>query len=201
MGRNTLENRAADANEKNSDVIKIKLIDRFLIWGAIFATCVFVIPVIAGVSDSSNIDLAADTVNIILLFGLYAFRKKVAIKAKTFCIIITVYSFFLSNLYQHGLYSSTIFIIVFIPFLGILIFNFRQAIWMYLVAIFSYTIIGYLYINGIIDLTLLDPAVNNPVRWINTGIVLSLVSIIVSMFVYSYNTYLLSVIDEKNILL
>lgn len=181
-----------------SDKIKIKLIDNFLLWGAIFASVVFLIPVVTFISDSSQIDFYADIINITALFILYAFRRKVSLQLKAAFILLTVYLFFITDLYQHGLYSVVKVAIVIIPFLGILVFSLKQTIWMYVFTISSYTVIAVLYLHHIIEPITLDVQVNNPVKWINTGLLLTLVSLIVAMFVYYYNRSLHTIIDQKN---
>ncbi|HAW79284.1 MAG TPA: hypothetical protein DCX27_05925, partial [Balneola sp.] len=101
--------------------------------------------------------------------------------------------------YQHGLYSTVKSIIIFIPFLGVLVYEVKWAVLIFIITMITYTLIAYGYLSGQLFPGSLDPTLNLPYKWIVNGILLSLVAIIVAMFMHNFNQSLLQIIEQQDI--
>ncbi|MCP9291452.1 sensor histidine kinase [Gracilimonas sediminicola] len=178
--------------------VKTKLIDSFVLYGAIIAFIAFLIPQIPFNPGNLNLFNYIDLTVIISVFILYYNRAKVSLFFKGGFILVAVYLFFVADLYQHGLNSTIRTVFVLIPFLGILVFEVRWAALFFFISILTYFIIAYGYLAGYLSPGLLGPELNTPTKWIIHGIILSLVSMIIAMFVHIFNKSLIKIIKQQD---
>ncbi|HCT53708.1 MAG TPA: hypothetical protein DF712_14740 [Balneola sp.] len=178
--------------------IKNKLVDNFILYGAIFATIVFLIPLIPFNFENLNFYNYIDLLTIISLYIIFYQRDKVSLSSKGSFILFAVYLFFIADFYQHGLYSTVKSIIIFIPFLGVLVYEVKWAVLIFIITMITYTLIAYGYLSGQLFPGSLDPTLNLPYKWIVNGILLSLVAIIVAMFMHNFNQSLLQIIEQQD---
>lgn len=182
-------------NEISINSIKTGLIDNFVLLGAIFGIIVFLIPIVTYGTVPRNLDFVADIINLTALLILYIFRKKVLLQIKAGFIIITAFSFFATDLYQNGIGSTVKVILVLIPFLSIMVFSLKTTIIIFFICISTYAVIAYLHVSGIIYSTVPNPEYNTVVKWTNTGLLFTLVSLIIAMFVHYLNNSLIRIIN------
>lgn len=128
---------------------------------------------------------------------LFYYREECSLSFKGSFILFAVYLFFLADIYQHGIYSTVKSIIIFIPFLGVLVYEVKWAVFIFFITMITYALIAYGYITGHLFPGYLDPALNLPHKWIVNGILLSLVGIIVAMFMHIFNQSLLQIIEQQ----
>ncbi len=178
--------------------IKTKLIDNFVLYGAIFASVVFLIPQIPFEPENLNFYNYIDFITIVSLFAIYFNRRRLSLSFKGSFIIFAVYLFFLADLYQRGIYSIVKPVVVFIPFLGVLVYKVRWAVLLFVITMITYAVIAYGYLSGHLFPGTLDPALNIPYKWIVNGILLALVGIIVAMFMHIFNQSLLKIIEQQD---
>lgn len=178
--------------------IKNKLIDNFVLYGAIFASVVFLIPQIPFRIENLDFYNYLDLTTIVSLFIIYYYRERLSLSFKGSFIIFAVYLFFVADLYQRGLYSTVKSVIVFIPFLGVLVYKIKWAVLFFAIAVITYAVIAYGYLSGQLFPGSLDPALNIPYKWAVNGILLSLVGIIVAMFMHIFNQSLLQIIKQQD---
>ncbi|MCR9131857.1 MAG: sensor histidine kinase [bacterium] len=180
------------------EVLKTKLIDYFLLLGAVFASLVFV----AGrfPLDQPDFDVYNyfDLSFIVLLYAVFIFRNSLSLAFKTGLIIATIYAAYLGDMIQNGLYSTIELIVVMIPFLAILVYKLKWAIILFIIVLLSYIAIAYGYLNGYLVGDEPHPTQLIAYKWVNNGIIFSIVSIIIALLVQKLNDSLLRIIGQQD---
>ncbi|HBQ60881.1 MAG TPA: hypothetical protein DD671_14995, partial [Balneolaceae bacterium] len=184
-------------NRFTIESVKTKLIENLCLYGGVVALVAFLIPRFP--FDPSSLDLynLIDFSAIVSVFLIYFYRDKFSLPFKGGLLLLIVYSFFISDLYQHGLASTIKPVFVFIPFTGILAFKVRWALLCYVISILSFAIIGYGYLSGQIPLGIMSPEFNIFNKWVVNGIVLSLVGIIIAIFLHIFIQSITRIIEQQ----
>jgi two-component sensor histidine kinase len=180
------------------DELKIKLIDYFLLIGIVFASLVFIngrIPVNESSFDIYNI---FDLIFILLMYGVYYLRNRISLKFKTGLIIATLFAVYVADMYQNGLYSTLEIIVVMIPFLAILAYELKWAMILFTIVFLTYVSIACGYLSGIIGDQLTHPSQLVTYKWVNNGIIFSIVSIIIALLVHRLYQSQLEIIKEQD---
>ncbi|WP_421773139.1 sensor histidine kinase [Gracilimonas sp.] len=178
--------------------VKTKLIDNFILYGAIISLIAFVVPQIPFKVENLDFYNYLDLTSIVAVFVAYYFRKRLSLLFKGSFVLLAVYVFFVADLYQNGIYSTVKPVFVFIPFLAIIVYEVKWAVLFFVVSIVTYVIIAYGYLSGQLSPGYLDPALNIPYKWIVNGIILSLVSMIIAMFIHIFNQSLMKIIEQQD---
>lgn len=180
------------------EALKTKLIDYFLFLGAVFASLVFINAQIPFSEASLNFFNYVDLFYLILLYGIYFNRKRISLKFKTGLIITSIFVVYLSDMYQNGLYSTLEIIVVMIPFLAILVYELKWAVVLFVVVFISYSAIAYGYLSGALTDDLSHPSQMITYKWVNNGIIFSIVSIIIALLVEKLNRSLIQIIEQQD---
>ncbi len=180
------------------EALKTRLIDYFLLIGAVFASLVFVTGRYPLGENSFDLFNFFDLLYIVLLFSVFYFRNRLSLQFKTGLIIVTIYAAYLADMYQNGLYSTLEIIVVMIPFLGILVYELKWAIVLFLLVLASYILIVYGYLNGYITDDFSHPSQLVTYKWINNGIIFSIVSSIIALLVHKLSQSLIEIIDQQD---
>jgi two-component sensor histidine kinase len=99
---------------------------------------------------------------------------------------------------QNGLYSTLEIIVVMIPFLAILVYKLKWAVVLFLVVLVTYVTIAYGYLSGALTDDYSHPTQMIAYKWVNNGIIFSIVSVIIALLVEKLNRSLLQIIDEQD---
>lgn len=180
------------------EVLKTYLIDYFLLLGIVFATIIFIngqFPFDQVVYDLHN---TFDLIFILFMYGLYYFRKKIPLKIKAALIIGVIFSGYVSDMYQNGLYSTIEIIVVMIPFLALLVYDIKWALFLFLLVFIAYITIALGYLSGAIGDEFTHPSQLVTYKWVNNGIVFAIVSIIIALLVNKLYQSLLEIINEQD---
>ena len=178
--------------------LKTKLVDNFVLYGAIIGVIVFLVPQIISDPGAFNIYNYLDLTAIGAVFVIYFLRNRLSLQFKGSFILFAVYFFFTADLYQNGLYSTIRAVFVFIPFLAIIVYEVKWAVVLFIVSILTYTLIAYGYLTGIVPNEFVDSSINIHYKWITNGIILSLVSMIIAMFIHFFNQSLMNIIEQQD---
>lgn len=171
------------------------LVNRFLFYSTIVAIFAVFIPIIPLNTNALTPEFYFDIANILALVSIYLFRKKLSLTFKIGCIILVTYSFFITNLHQHGLDSLTNVLIVFIPFLSVLIFSVTQTIVIYSGTILSFLFFSLFHLEQPYSFD--NPEfLNGLIEWVIYGLLLSLVCLVVALLVYYLNDSLFRLIKR-----
>ncbi len=168
--------------------IKNTLIDKFLLFGTFAGFLVFIISSFPLSNLEVNFDFYSDLIALFSLLAVYLFRNRIYVYLKTILVIGFVFMLFLSDLIDNGVGSTDQVLIVFIPFLSVLVFRIRTTIAIFIGVLIAYAIVGYCFLNGILISETLNPAWNTIPSWINSITTITLVATVLSVFVYIYNT-------------
>ncbi len=138
-------------------------------------------------------DLTALALTIIAL----VFRKKVSLTIKASLFFLILFNLIISGAAEEGLFSADKVFFVLIPFYGLLFFDSQRTIIIYLVAVMAYLVIGYFHINSTLLLPTDFVAGNKKISfWVESVLLVSIVSAIVSIFTTQYNQRLSRLIEE-----
>jgi two-component sensor histidine kinase len=102
----------------------------------------------------------------------------------------------ISDVFENGLDSPNTVIIVLIPFLSILIYDFKTSISLYLAGIIVFITIGYQFQNGMITSSYFDPTHHVFRHWVEVALVLSVVTVVITLFVHQFNTTIYKLINN-----
>lgn len=185
-------------NRISIESVKTKIIDNLVLYGGMVALFAAVLPLIPFNPEKLNLFKYIDLIMVISIFVIYHFRNRLPLPLKGGIILVLVYLFFITDLYQHGLASTILPVFVFIPFAGIIAFQLRWAAVFYLISILSYAIIAYGYLSGQLSPGLMSPGLNIAYKWIISGVILSLVGIIIAMFVHIFMQSLIRIIKQQD---
>ena len=187
-------------NEKiiSIEALKTKLIDYFLFLGAVFSALVFLTGRFPLNESSFDLYNFFDLFYIVLLFSVFYFRNRINLKIRTGIIIATIYGAYVADMLQNGLYSTLEIIVVMIPFLAILVYKLKWAVVLFLVVLVTYVTIAYGYLSGALTDDYSHPTQMIAYKWVNNGIIFSIVSVIIALLVEKLNRSLLQIIDEQD---
>ena len=182
-----------------TDSLKNELIDKILLTGTSIGFAVFLVSLFPFDSSVINLDLMFDIGGVGALFITYFFRKRISAAGKTNMIIAMIYVLVVSDLLENGLFTPDTTLIVIVPFLSILIYNFRITISIYSFCVITIVFIGSLFNSGIITSPGFDPEGISILRWIEQVLVLSVVTFVITLFLNKYNITVNTLIsDLKN---
>ncbi|MBO6792392.1 MAG: hypothetical protein JJ895_00685 [Balneolaceae bacterium] len=174
--------------------IKNKLVNRFLFYGLIIALFAIFIPTLLN-PNNLTIDFYFDLVNLFALASVYFFRTKLSLSFKIGYLILIVYSFFVTNLYQHGLSSVANAILVLVPFLSILVFTAKQTVAIHVFSMVSFFLISIIHIER--PFTFENPEFTNDlIEWFIYAMILTLVCLVVAFLVFNLNNSLFRLIKN-----
>ncbi len=195
MEKSGSPNGEIDGLKVSIDKVINLLVNRFLFYSTIVAIIAVLIPIVPFNTSALTTEFYFDVVNIFALVSIFIFRKKLSLTFKIGCIILITYTFFITNLHQHGLDSLTNVIIVFIPFLSVLIFSVGQTIIIYSATILSFLFVALFHLPQPHNFD--NPEfLNGLIEWVIYGVLLSLVCLVVALLVYYLNDSLFKLIKR-----
>lgn len=180
---------------QNIDLIKNDLINAILLLGTTFGFLAFLASLIPFSADNINADFFFDIFGLGALYLTYFLRKKLSLMVKSNLIIAMLYLLFISDVFENGLDSPDFVIVVLIPFVSTLIYRFWISISLYIVAIGLYLIIGFLFITGVISSSNYTSD-ETFFRWLEVVLVLSVVSIMITLFLDKFHKTINDLIDN-----
>ena len=180
---------------QNIDLIKNDLINAILLLGTTFGFLAFLASLIPFSADNINADFFFDIFGLGALYLTYFLRKKLSLMVKSNLIIAMLYLLFISDVFENGLDSPDFVIVVLIAFVSTLIYRFWISISLYIVAIGLYLIIGFLFITGVISSSNYTSD-ETFFRWLEVVLVLSVVSIMITLFLDKFHKTINDLIDN-----
>ncbi|MCG8372742.1 MAG: hypothetical protein MI700_04385, partial [Balneolales bacterium] len=181
--------------------VKDELIDRILLTGTSIGFGVLIISLFPLDEQPLNLDLLLDCTAISFLFLTYFYRQKLTIYFKTNTILILVFAVVVSDLLEDGLYTPDSSLIVILPFLSILVYNFRVTLWIFLFCVATYFGIGVAIETGILESENYVVGTNSLFRWAEQIIALSVVIFVITLFLQKYmsvNNELIHSLENQN---
>ncbi len=167
--------------------VKNTLIDRLLLVGAILGVVILISSLFPYQENAFNFHFINDIICLSLLFILFTIRNRVHLKIKTGIIIVIVTIMFTTDLIDQSLYSADKVLLIIIPFLSILVFDFRTTVIIFISTLFIYSAVAFLYLTDLISIPGYHENAATLFDWINHIITVILIAVILSIFVYSYN--------------
>ena len=167
-----------------SEQYKNNLIDNTILVGSIIGFVAFIVAISTSSERSpTSLNYYSDPISFLVLIALYLFRNKLMISVKVITMLIIIFTFVISDTMNWGFYSLNKVLIVVIPFYAVLVFRFRKVLLIYLITVLAYMTIGYLNYANVIEKSdqLLFRVASLPV-WIESGLLLSCVSLIIIVF-------------------
>ncbi len=146
--------------------------------------------------DNLNADFYFDIFGLGSLYATFFLRKRLSLVFKSNMIISMLFVLFISDVFENGLDSPDFIIVVLIPFLAILIYKFWVSISLYIAAITFYLTVGYLFTNGIVTSAEYNPSEHSFFRWVEVVLVLSVVTIMITLFLHRFNNTIYELIEN-----
>ena len=167
--------------------IKISLLNRFLLFGAVAGTVILFIAVFSIGNYFLSPKFYVDIISISSMYVMYFLRNKTSLRLKVLVIIVFLYAIFVSSLFQYGILSTHKYLVPLIPFLLILIFDLKKTIFVFGISMASYAMAAYFYISGY----WVYPTPNSVNQWgglwLISGLIITLAGAIVIMVINSYD--------------
>jgi two-component sensor histidine kinase len=195
MGNSTTLNSELDNFRVSFDKIKNLLVNRFLLFGLIVAFIAVIIPILPINTAPLSEGFYFDFINLGALLTIYLLKNKLSLSFKISFIIVIIYSFFITNLFQEGLGALSNSLIILVPFLSIQIFSVRQTIGIHTLAILSFLGVGIVHLSKPYSFS--NPEFTNGlIEWGIYALLLSLVCLVVALLVYYLNDSMLRLINR-----
>ncbi|MBO6536151.1 MAG: hypothetical protein JJ966_08010 [Balneolaceae bacterium] len=195
MGNSTTLNSELDNFRVSFDKIKNLLVNRFLLFGLIVAFIAVIIPILPINTAPLSEGFYFDFINLGALLTIYLLKNKLSLSFKISFIIVIIYSFFITNLFQEGLGALSNSLIILVPFLSIQIFSVRQTIGIHALAILSFLGVGKVHLEK--PYSFGNPEFTNGlIEWGIYALLLSLVCLVVALLVYYLNDSMLRLINR-----
>lgn len=176
-----------DTPEDVVNDLKNRLLDRFILIGALLGLSIFLLSLFPWDPSYVNADLFIDIIIQLLFFSIYFYRNKLSIKTKAGIVIFLVFVAYISDLVENNISATGISLIILIPFLSIMVYNLRTTLTLFFISLISYTIVAYLYLEGFFVHQAYLNGAYHANDWINHASVHVTIALIISIFVYSYN--------------
>ena len=109
-------------------VIKSRLLNQALLVGCILAAATFVFALAFSDYYYNTVGYYLDIISIGSLFGIYLFRHKAPLKVRILFTVFAAVLLFTSSTFQYGTISTQKTLIALIPFLSILVFDFKKTL-------------------------------------------------------------------------
>ncbi|GAB5408797.1 MAG: hypothetical protein BalsKO_11620 [Balneolaceae bacterium] len=168
-------------------VIKERVVDRTLFFSSILALIAFAITSYVSGTYAFSPGFFIDIGSLSGLFIVYFFRNRIQLRFKLSAVIVFVFLLFITSLSQYGTVSTQLTLSVLIPFLSIIAFNLRTALFVLIGFLLSFSLIAGLFLTGVIESRLPNPLDSLPSLWITTGIILFVSSAIIVWIMHSYD--------------
>jgi len=178
------------------DSIKNQLVNKILIIGTSIGFLAFISSLFPFEAELINADFFLDISALSALLVTYLLRKKLSLIFRSNMILILLFVLFISDVLENGLNTPDFVIVVLIPFLSILIYSLRVTVALYVICIISYLIIGFLFVNGLITSNYYDPTGDSYLRWIELILVLSVVTVMITLFLDKFNSTIYKLINN-----
>ncbi|MBO6524456.1 MAG: hypothetical protein JJ971_11560 [Balneolaceae bacterium] len=196
-------------------VIKERVLDHTLFFGSLLALFAFITGSLISPTYAFSPGFYLDIGSISGLFIIYFIGNRISLRLKLAVVILFVFLIFLGSLTQYGTVSTQLTLVVIIPFLCTIAFNFRVTLFVLFGVLLSFALIAYLYISGSIESRIPNPLNNLPKLWITTGIIIFVASSIIILVMHRFNQEMDIVIkklkkrdqelvghlDEKNVMI
>ena len=167
--------------------ITSNIINSTLLIGSILGLIVFLLSLLNYSESTNKLSYLTDFSVIAVLIGTSIFRKRISIEIKSIIILLGLLLIIISDVIKLGVYSDNKIFLIVIPLYSFLVYSFRKTIVIYVLAILSFLVIGYLYISGAIE-----PGVDIAQRgfminpWIINVLLLTIVSFVVVVIMKQY---------------
>lgn len=178
--------------------IKNQLVDTILIAGTTVGFLVLISSLFPFDKGVINVDFFVDIFGLGSLYLTYFFRKKLSLVFKSNVIIAMLFVLFISDVLENGLNTPDFAIIILIPFLTTLLYQFRITILAYFSAISIYLFIGYLFQEEIINSPYFDSSGLSYFRWIEVVLILTVVSLMISLFLSKFDATINQLLTEQD---
>lgn len=183
-------------NIRNVEAIKNRLVDSIIGAGTVFGILTFFSSLFPFSTDLINADFYFDVIGLSTLLFTYFFRTKLNLMFKSNIIIAILFIIYISDVFENGLETPDTVLIVLIPFLSILVYNFWVTVCLYVASIGIYLIIGYLFISGTVTSNFYDASNDSFFRWVEVALVLSVVTVMITLFLNRFHLTVYKLIKD-----
>ena len=177
-------------------VIQSKLLDFVILIGALFALTTTCVTLSISEHYFNTFNFYTDLFSIVSLFAMYFFRNTIPLKNKVLIGILFIYVIFITSIIQYGTISNQRTLIILIPFLLILLYDFKKAVLVFFGLMTSYFFIAFLYLNGILNYEPETPVNSNYMFWVISGIVTLAAGLIIIFLVNNYNNEIYRIVSD-----
>ncbi len=184
---------------KHVDSIKNRLVDTILLVGTTIAFTKFIVSLFPIQDLNINADFYLDIFAFSILYLTFFLRNKLSFVFKTNVIIAMLFLIIISDVIENGLDSPNTVIIVLVPFLSILIYDFRTSISLYLFGIVVFLAIGFLFHNGMITSPNYITPDHSYRLWVEIALVFSVVTVVITLFVHQFNSTIYKLIGNLEV--
>ena len=177
-------------------IIKGRLLDTSLFFGALFASIVFIFAFFLSPTYLFSLGFYIDTFSILCLFGVHFFRHRLGIEIRISAILLFVFMLFMVNIFQYGNTSTQKALVTLIPFLSILVFDIRKTIILFAITIGFYCLAAYLFLTKTLVFVPPFPENESISTWVVSVMVTGISGIIIMLLVNRYNNEISSLVKN-----
>lgn len=188
---------AEQDSDKEIDAVKNKIVDNSLIVGSILGLFSFIASLKFNLQNDYIFFIFSDLSVVVSFIVISIIRKRLHIEIKSLIILVGLFLLALGSIYKVGVFADSKILIILVPLFAFLGFSLRNTIIIYAVAMFSFIILGYLYISGIIEsaVDLSQRALSISV-WVNNVLLISIISFVIIIIVIKFNKTFLNLIND-----
>lgn len=191
MKTNRIWNRAGKMKDNNLtiDEVRQKTVDNSLIIGSVLGTLSYIFSLIRFFKTGFNISFIIEFLIVVCFIVITTYRSKLNLITKTYVFICLLGLLALSDAITYGLFSAAKVYFILIPFYAILILSLRRTLILFSIAMLCFFLVGYLHHAGLLSIPRTHDPAKHIIRiypWINHGISIIVVAIMILMVTYRY---------------
>jgi len=174
--------------------VKNQIINLSLVFGTIIGFVAYFLSLTRYSRTGFEISFVTDLMVILVILGITIFRKSLSLKLKSYIIIGAIFTLFIIDVIQIGVFSANKVLIILIPFFAVFVFPLKKALALFILAILMFFIIAYFYLTGIITAPAQDYAKLGV--WVINILLVTIVAIVVLIIQNKFNYTYTKLISE-----
>lgn len=166
--------------QEQIEKVKEKIIDTTLLVGSALGLISYIISLSQIANNGFDYIYITDLIVITCFISLAFIKNKKILKLKYIAILIGLFMLVITDAIKLGLYSDNKTLLILIPFYSLLVFSFRRTVFIYIVSLVTFAIIGFLHINNhLIPSSNILERTNDPSVWAINILIITIIAFIV----------------------
>lgn len=125
-----------------------QVLNSVLILASTIGMVTYLISLLAFFNTGFELSFITDLCTLLVIVACTIYRKKLSAKTKSYVIVISIFALVSVNVYEMGIMSANLVLLILLPFLAVFTFSVKKSSLFFLASLVVVGLIGYLHING-----------------------------------------------------